>query len=51
MGDWREKIVWVEKIRAVTPEQIVELARETFTPGNLTVATLVPEASVTPEGE
>ncbi len=51
MGDWREKIVWVEKIRAVTPEQIMELARETFTPGNLTVATLVPEASVTPEGE
>ena len=50
-GDWREQITWVEKIRAVTPEQIMELARETFVPGNMTVATLVPSEATTSKGE
>jgi len=51
MDDWREALVWVEKIRAVTPEQIMELARRTFTPENLTVATLVPEQPDSRQGE
>jgi predicted Zn-dependent peptidase len=40
-GDWREAIREMEKIRAVTPEEIQRVAVKYFVKGNATTATLV----------
>jgi predicted Zn-dependent peptidase len=36
-GDWRELFRQVERIEAVTPEDVLRIARETFVPANRTV--------------
>jgi predicted Zn-dependent peptidase len=36
-GDWRELFRQVERIEAVTPEDVLRVARETFVPANRTV--------------
>ncbi|MEQ8493628.1 MAG: pitrilysin family protein [Gammaproteobacteria bacterium] len=43
--DWRLKDDYVDKIRAVTPAQVREVAMKYFTPDTLTVAYLTPEAT------
>ncbi|MEQ8662889.1 MAG: insulinase family protein, partial [Gammaproteobacteria bacterium] len=43
--DWRLKDDYVDRIRAVTPEQVREVALKYFTPDTLTVAYLTPEAT------
>jgi predicted Zn-dependent peptidase len=41
-GDWRYLQTVQERLQAVTPEDIMRVAKETFTTDNRTVATLLP---------
>ena len=41
-GDWRYLLTIQDRLQAVTPEDIMRVAKETFTPDNRTVATLLP---------
>ena len=45
-GDWRELFHRIDKIEAVTKEDVHRVARETFVPQNRTVAMVVNEESV-----
>ena len=40
-GDWRTYLTDMERVKAVTPEQVSEVAEKYLIPGNRTVATLV----------
>jgi predicted Zn-dependent peptidase len=41
-GDWRYLLTVQDRLQAVTAEDIMRVAKETFTPDNRTVATLLP---------
>ncbi|MGH9381149.1 MAG: M16 family metallopeptidase [Thermoanaerobaculia bacterium] len=47
-GDWRELFGYLEKVEAVTAEDIQRVARETFTAQNRTVGKIVTEAAEQP---
>jgi predicted Zn-dependent peptidase len=51
LGDWREIFTSVEKIDAVTKEDILRVAQETFVPTNRTVGMIVTEDSENPKDE
>lgn len=48
-GDWRELFRYLEKIDAVTAEDVQRVAKETFQPSNRTVAMIVTETDETDE--
>jgi predicted Zn-dependent peptidase len=47
-GDWKEMLENYAAIKAVTPAQVRDVARRTFTPSNRTVAVLVGPAAAAP---
>ena len=51
LGDWREIFTSVEKIDAVTKEDILRVAQETFVPTNRTVGMIVTEDLETPKDQ
>jgi predicted Zn-dependent peptidase len=47
-GDWRRLLTYRQRLAAVTPDDIMRVARQTFTKANRTVAYIVPKESDKP---